>query len=124
MMIGGVARGVNHVDCIQQPVGDRLDPPWVIGRIITAGLHPHITSPRLQLNYIMRADDPHPKIPLSAITDADVEYLHWFVNETFLAKTHRDEVYIWRPKPGESVIRVVDDHGRSDVRDVVVRVDS
>ncbi|MHB1948764.1 MAG: penicillin-binding protein 1C [Gammaproteobacteria bacterium] len=89
-----------------------------------SGFHPQITSPRLQLSYIMRANDKNLKIPLTAIADADVSTLHWFINESFVAKTRRDQVFLWQAKPGKFVVRVVDDHGRSDARDINIKIDT
>jgi len=89
------------------------------------GSNPQITSPRLQISYIVRANDPNgTQIPLTAIAEADVGTLYWFINETYLAKTRRDQIYLWNAKPGKFVVRVVDDHGRSDARDMSVKMDS
>ena len=57
-------------------------------------------------------------IPLTAVVDADVRYLYWFLNETFIGKATRDKSLLWEAKSGKFVIRVVDDYGRSDARDV------
>ena len=89
------------------------------------GSNPQITSPRLQLSYIVRENMQNStQIPLIAITDADVDALYWFINETYLAKTRRDQTFLWHARPGKFVIRVVDDHGRADARDMIVRVEN
>lgn len=89
------------------------------------GLIPEITSPRMQLSYIVPASTPDKTwIPLTAIADADVSSLNWFMNETYLGKTRRDQPFLWHAKPGKYVVRVVDDHGRSDARDLVIQTDS
>lgn len=90
-----------------------------------AGLSPQITSPRLQLSYVVRANDmSQTQIPLTATADADVSSLHWFINDSYLTKTQRDQAFMWHPRPGKFIVRVVDDHGRSDARDVVITLDS
>jgi penicillin-binding protein 1C len=89
------------------------------------GLRPQITSPQSENSYIMRANSTHnDQIPLSAVTDADVKHLYWFINDAFLAKTRPDQAFFWHAKPGKFVIRAVDDHGLSDARDITVQLDS
>lgn len=89
------------------------------------GLSPQITSPQTELKYIVQANEQQKtKIPLTAVTDADVRVLYWFINEAYLAKTHADEPFLWPAKAGKFTIRVVDDHGRSDARDITIQIDS
>ena len=89
------------------------------------GISPQISSPQAGISYIVRAStSTNSKIPLTAVTDAGVEHLYWFINETFIAKTTSDESYLWQAKPGKFTIRVVDDRGLSDARDINVQVDS
>lgn len=89
------------------------------------GISPQITSPQAGISYIVRvSSSSNSKIPLTAVTDAGVAHLYWFINETFIAKTNSDESFLWQAKPGKFTIRVVDDHGLSDARDVNVQVDS
>lgn len=88
------------------------------------GIPPQITSPQTNVNYIIRAfAKGSTKIPLSAITDADVSTLYWFINNTLIAKTPREKPLLWDAKPGKYLIRVIDDHGLSDVRNIDVRVE-
>lgn len=92
---------------------------------VQVGLAPQITSPRMQLTYILRANTQQKmQIPFSATTDADVETLHWFTNETYIGKVKRDQNFLWDAKPGKFVVRVVDDHGRADARDLIVKVNN
>jgi penicillin-binding protein 1C len=88
------------------------------------GMSPQISSPQAGISYVVRANSVHNnQIPLTAITDAGVEYLYWFINERFIAKTKADESYLWLAKPGKFTIRVVDEHGLSDARDVEVQLE-
>ncbi|VEB37547.1 penicillin-binding protein 1C [Legionella cherrii] len=90
-----------------------------------SGIDPHITSPQNGISYIIRANSPQNNtIPLTAVTDAGIAYVYWFINETFIAKTKAGESYLWKAKPGKFVVRVVDDHGQSDARDIHVQLDS
>ncbi|MBA2648710.1 MAG: penicillin-binding protein 1C [Legionella sp.] len=79
------------------------------------GLSPQITSPQKGLQYVLQVGlDINNMIPLSAVTDAGIEHLYWFLNDGFLGKTKTDEPLLWRAKPGQYVVRVVDDHGMAD----------
>jgi penicillin-binding protein 1C len=87
------------------------------------GLPPQITSPEKQLVYNLRAAGVgRETIPLSAVSDADARELYWFVNEKFVGKARSGEPLFWRASPGSAVVRVIDDQGRSDARDVRVAV--
>lgn len=89
------------------------------------GLSPQITSPQAGIRYIVRANtQSKDTIPLTAVTDAGIAHLYWFVNETFIAKTKADQPFLWQDRPGKYVIRVVDDHGLSHARDINVQLDA
>ena len=86
------------------------------------GFSPQITSPKQTLNYVIRAyASEGDKVPLTATVDADVKKIFWFVNEVFLSESSPEKPYLWSAKPGKYIIRVVDDHGRSDAIDLVVK---
>ncbi|CEG57087.1 penicillin-binding protein 1C [Legionella fallonii] len=89
------------------------------------GINPQITSPQAGISYVVRANSQlNDKIPLSAVTDAGIAHLYWFINEVFIAETKPDKPFLWKAKPGKFVVRVVDDHGLSDARDITVLMDS
>ncbi|MGL5743355.1 MAG: penicillin-binding protein 1C [Legionella sp.] len=91
----------------------------------TNGINPHITSPQNWISYIISADSQQNNtIPFTAVTDAGIAYVYWFVNETFVAKTKAGESYLWPAKSGTFVVRAVDEHGLSDARDIHVQLDS
>jgi penicillin-binding protein 1C len=107
----------------------RLPPPYdadcALMSKVGEGFSPQIISPQTQLNYIARlASLKETIIPLTAVVDADVRNIYWFLNDSFLGKTTRDKSLLWHAKPGKHVIRMVDDFGRSDVREVVVQAES
>ena len=94
---------------------------------VREGLKPEITSPRSEVHYALRVtagrEAEHNEIvPLAAVADGDVRFLHWFVGTEYLGKSAPQEPLFWRPRPGRYVVRVVDDLGRSDERQVDVRV--
>ncbi|MCA0402931.1 MAG: penicillin-binding protein 1C [Proteobacteria bacterium] len=82
------------------------------------GLQPQISSPESQLKYVLNNQFKY--IPFTAITDAGVKKIHWFINERYLGKVNAMEPFIWPAKIGKYVVRVVDDQGRSDAKDLVI----
>lgn len=87
------------------------------------GMSPQILSPEKGIKYVLNLNSSQNNtIPFSAVRDAGVESLYWFVDETFVAKTKSDAVYLWKAKPGHFVIRAVDEHGLSDARDITVEM--
>lgn len=91
----------------------------------TNGLSPQITSPQTGISYIVRAHAKQTnKIPLSAITDSGIEHVYWFINDRFIAKTKAAQPYLWDAKPGDFVLRIVDDQGLSDVRNISVKMEN
>lgn len=107
----------------------RLPPPYdascTVSSKSTEGFIPQITSPQTQVNYVARmASLKSTIIPFTAVVDADVRNLYWFLNEAYLGKTTRDQSFLWEAKPGNFVVRVVDDEGRSDARDLKVTLEN
>jgi penicillin-binding protein 1C len=89
------------------------------------GITPQITSPQAGISYIVRANSQQNNtIPFTAVTDAGIAYVYWFINETFVAKTKAGKSFLWHARPGKFVVRAVDDHGLSDARDLLVQLDS
>jgi penicillin-binding protein 1C len=87
-----------------------------------AGAAPVITSPLRATTYTQRGGAALQVIALNATADAEVQSLHWFANEAYVGGTKPGTALGWQPAPGRYVIRVVDDHGRSDARDVRIEL--
>lgn len=88
------------------------------------GLSPKITSPQSGINYIIPVNAKEkPRIPLTAVTDADIKHVYWFVNGAYLGKSEPEQAWLLTAKSGKQVIRVVDDHGLSDTLEIVVRME-
>ena len=83
------------------------------------GLAPHITSPLSGVTYHVSAVKPGP-VPLSAVADADARELYWFADGTLLGKSFSGKPFFWTPRAGRSTVRVVDDQGRGDTREIEV----
>jgi penicillin-binding protein 1C len=105
---------------IARRVPPAYDENCKMGMHFDGGVYPQITSLQTNVSYIALHDTKD--IPLLAMGDADVSHFYWFINETFYGKSVRDEMLIWHATPGSYTVRVVDDAGRSDAKDVTVRI--
>lgn len=111
----------------QAGIQRRIPPPYnqecALNPLSSHGISPQITSPEASLSYSIRVNQKQKVlIPFSAIADADVKTLYWFVNETFVGKSDRDKILFWAAKPGKFTVRVVDDQGRADSQYLRVQV--
>ncbi len=94
------------------------------------GQPPTITSPLRGVVYTLTEGsglrdndgDRRDSIGLSAITDADASEVFWFVGGTLAGRSKTGQSFLWKlpTTPGKYVIRAVDDHGRSDTRELTV----
>ena len=104
----------------------RVPPPYHpdcnIDQLAQQGKEPKITSPRTQLSYQYRPDKIE-KIPFMAVTDSDVQKLYWFVDETFIGVSKPGKALFWRLKPGHYTVRIIDDQGRGDARELTVKAE-
>lgn len=103
-----------------------LPPPYLPECKQTAytqqGSGPEITSPYAQVVYYYQPQKKDQQLPLSAVVDADVRHLYWFVDEQYLGKTDAQTPYYWNMHPGTFQIRVIDDHGRAAEQKLVIKV--
>ena len=105
----------------------RRPPPWAsdcsLDLQAASGLPPRITSPSARVSYHVRLErEVEERMALTAITDADVEWLYWFADDSFIARARRDEPLFWEPEVGSYDILAVDDLGRSNSRALSVMV--
>ena len=91
---------------------------------VSEGAPPEITSPLRGSSYVMRlTQQDRQTITLTAVTDADVKTLYWFVDGAFVGGGKPGEALSWQPPgAGSYHLRAVDDHGRSDERPLDVRL--
>ena len=55
--------------------------------------------------------------------EGDREKQFWFSNEAFIGEANAGETLAWNPpRAGRYVLRVIDETGRADSRDVAVEV--
>ncbi len=95
----------------------KFDQACELDQTSSTGQIPVITSPQSTVDYVARFNSPQSNpIPLSAIVDPDVEKLHWFIDNAFIGSSGKNEVITWDARPGEYRVRVVDDTGRSAVK--------
>lgn len=89
----------------------------------TRGLAPQITSPQAGLTYSLRAGRiGQETVALQAVTDADARSVFWFLDEKYLGESRSGQPFFWIARPGNYVLRAVDNQGRSDARDFNVSV--
>lgn len=104
----------------------RTPPPYhpscKIAQSTLQGKKPKITSPRTRLSYQLRHNKHQEKIPFMATTDADVETVYWFLNESYIGKEKRGKPFFWQPKPGKYIVRVIDNLGRGNSRTLNVEL--
>jgi len=86
------------------------------------GPAPAITAPVRGAAYVMRESQPERNVvPLAANADADVGTLYWFVNDSFVGTGKPGVAAAWHPaQPGRYLVRVVDEKGRADARELAV----
>ena len=105
----------------------RRPPPWSPGCSLdetsATGFAPRIRSPQRSLVYHAAAPDAaRGNVLFSAVVDADVRRMFWFVDRRLVASTAPGEDYFWTPRTGRFTVRVVDDLGRAD--SATIRVDA
>lgn len=84
------------------------------------GAPPTIISPRSQLIYNLRLGRPNQRVLLYASVDADVKKIYWFIDNRFVGAVTPEQELFWPAKAGKYTVRVVDDHGRTDSRELTV----
>jgi penicillin-binding protein 1C len=106
----------------QAGVPRRAPPSGDCGDVAAGGTPPAISAPVRGATYVMRASQPDRNVlPLAATAEGGVNTLYWFANDSFVTAGRPGVALAWRPqKPGRYVVRVVDELGRADSREVVV----
>ena len=109
----------------QAGISLKSPPPFMascsLDQTSSAGLKPVMTSPQSSIEYMVRLhQDSSSRIPLTAIVDADVQHLHWFIEDEYIGSTERDRPLFLNAQPGIHHIRVVDDSGRSASKKITV----
>ena len=91
------------------------------GNWLLVGKPPQITSPVTEATYQLKEGSEYGRlIPMSAISDADVTTLYWFLDEQYLGTAEPAKPYFWKAMVGEHIVRVVDDQGRAASRKIRV----
>lgn len=106
----------------------RSPPPYArdsaLARESALSTAPRIISPRANLTYALRlsAEASARTVALSAVTAADTTTLYWFSGSALLGLTAPAQTLAWGPEPGRHQVRVVDNRGRSDQREINVEL--
>jgi penicillin-binding protein 1C len=81
---------------------------------------PVITSPNVGVTYTVRLSKPE-SLALRANAGSSRDAFFWFANGGLVGKGKATEAVAWMPSaPGHYQLRVIDEHGHSDVREVDV----
>jgi penicillin-binding protein 1C len=106
----------------QAGVPRRAPPSGDCGNSSIGGTPPAISAPVRGAAYVMRASQPDRNVvPLAATAEGGVNTLYWFANDSFVTAGRPGIALPWKPaQPGRYLLRVVDEHGRADSREVVV----
>lgn len=83
------------------------------------GNPPRIISPVEGISYQQDARNSL-SISLLADADADVGYVHWFVDNSYLGYVKKNETLSYKPKAGRHTVYAVDEFGRSCTLSFVV----
>jgi penicillin-binding protein 1C len=85
---------------------------------------PQILSPLRGSAYTLRlTQDDRNRIAFNASADADSRAIYWFVDEAYVGRSSPGEALFWVPQTaGDYRVRAVDDRGRSDERQLAVRL--
>jgi penicillin-binding protein 1C len=92
-----------------------LDPDCRSGG--SQGLAPTISSPTGGVVY---SADATTEIPFSAVSDADSRIVFWFVDSDLIGSSRPGEPLFWLAKPGNFVVRAVDEQGRAAAEEIRV----
>jgi len=100
----------------------RAPPSGECGSSNAGGIAPAISAPVRGAAYVMRHNRAERNVvPLAATAEGGVNTLYWFANDSFITAGRPGIAAAWRPpQPGRYLLRVVDEHGRADSREVVV----
>ena len=81
---------------------------------------PQIVSPLRAVTYTTRISNP---VAISLRAEGNRGKLFWFSNDAFIGDANAGEALAWNPpRAGRYLLRVVDEAGRADSRDVAVEV--
>lgn len=90
-------------------------------KVASGGLAPLISSPSRGVTYTVERSGAT-EIPFTAVTDADSRVVYWFVDSELVGTSRSGETFFWKAKPGDFVVRAVDEQGRAVAEEISVDV--
>lgn len=89
-----------------------------------AGAAPQIVSPLTGVSYSVREGQiGTERLAFNANADGDVQTIYWFVDEAFVGQSSPGVALAWVPqRPGAYSVSALDEHGRSDRRELRVEL--
>jgi penicillin-binding protein 1C len=100
----------------QAGIPRRVPPPYTDSLALDEreGNPPQIISPLSETEYTIRLNNTgNEEIPFVAVSDADVYEIFWFVDDSYVGSSAPDAPFFWKARPGNFMIKAVDDNGRS-----------
>lgn len=108
---------------VSRKVAPAFEPGCGIDARAASGVPPRIQSPGSNISYALRSDLlSEERIPFTAVADADVKQLFWFVDNQYVGFSSNGEPYYWKAELKQATVRVVDDHGRAATGRVAVEL--
>jgi penicillin-binding protein 1C len=102
---------------LPQPLPACVDSPATSARADAA---PRISSPLRGVTYTLRSGVEQEQLGLVAVTDGATRQLDWFVDREPVGRSAPGVPLFVPLRPGRFLVRVVDEEGRSDVRELRV----
>jgi penicillin-binding protein 1C len=84
------------------------------------GQKPEILSPKRGLSYTRRTSSEDNLIVFLGQVDGGVKKVFWYLGETYLGDSTPTKPLYWNSKPGNYLVKLVDDHGRKTTRNLKV----
>ena len=103
-------------------LGRRTPPPMNPGceTVASGGMAPLISSPNRGIVYSV-PDHGGREIAFTAVTDADSSVVYWFVDSELAGTARSGEPLMWKSRPGDFVVRAIDEQGRAVAERLRVR---
>jgi penicillin-binding protein 1C len=108
----------------QAGIGRRVPPPLhpQCRREAHGDIGPKIISPKKDIVYQLRTKGSDSKmIPLIAVADGNVTKISWYIDSQLLGHSRSQDPLLWKAQPGQHLVRVIDEFGRSDLRSIDIK---
>jgi len=99
----------------------KVPPPYAPDcRNTVRATQPSISSPDPRITYTF-TDGELNEIALTCVADAGIRKVYWFVDDSLVGSGSPERPLFWNSKPGRFLVRVVDEMGGTDSRQITVK---